>query len=268
LQPETFARLRLFSRGAGLGVQSCGPTTSARPAAWLEIAPGQELHLVEVADFATSPFEAKFGRHSQIAARFDLRRTRYSTRRLRHRREAAPLRRSFPQPAATVFEVVTQGALSRHVGRTSPRMGRREVGDLDQMQFLPGRNLQPRRRTPMLLGRMMDASPTSPRKKASGLANVSGCKGQVCQRHVPREESYSTSGRFYPNRSRWPRLSPTAPRETGWPLSANHHRSFNDSTRGGLILLALPPAPPRRCGHSPHEWRLQKLLLAPLTATG
>jgi hypothetical protein len=38
-----------------------------RPAAWPEIAPGQELHLVEVAGFAPSPFEAEFGRHIAVA---------------------------------------------------------------------------------------------------------------------------------------------------------------------------------------------------------
>jgi catechol 2,3-dioxygenase-like lactoylglutathione lyase family enzyme len=43
------------------------PGNIGRPAAWLEIGPDQELHLVEVADFAPSPFEAEFGRHVAIA---------------------------------------------------------------------------------------------------------------------------------------------------------------------------------------------------------
>ena len=43
------------------------PNNIGRPAAWLEIAPGQELHLVEVAYFAPSPFEAEFGRHIAFA---------------------------------------------------------------------------------------------------------------------------------------------------------------------------------------------------------
>jgi isopentenyl diphosphate isomerase/L-lactate dehydrogenase-like FMN-dependent dehydrogenase len=43
------------------------PNNIGRPAAWLEIAPGQELHLVEVADFAQSPFEAEFGRHVAVS---------------------------------------------------------------------------------------------------------------------------------------------------------------------------------------------------------
>jgi catechol 2,3-dioxygenase-like lactoylglutathione lyase family enzyme len=42
------------------------PGNIGRPAAWLEIAPGQELHLVEVTGFAPSPFEAEFGRHVAI----------------------------------------------------------------------------------------------------------------------------------------------------------------------------------------------------------
>ena len=43
------------------------PDNIGRPAAWLEIAPGQELHLVEVADFRPSRFEAEFGRHVALA---------------------------------------------------------------------------------------------------------------------------------------------------------------------------------------------------------
>jgi catechol 2,3-dioxygenase-like lactoylglutathione lyase family enzyme len=43
------------------------PDNVGRAAAWLEIAPGQELHLVEVADFRPSRFEAEFGRHVALA---------------------------------------------------------------------------------------------------------------------------------------------------------------------------------------------------------
>jgi catechol 2,3-dioxygenase-like lactoylglutathione lyase family enzyme len=42
------------------------PGNIRRPAAWLEIAPGQELHLVEVPDFEPSPFEREYGRHCAI----------------------------------------------------------------------------------------------------------------------------------------------------------------------------------------------------------
>jgi len=43
------------------------PNNIGRPAAWLEIAPGEELHLIEVQDFAPSPFEQEFGRHMAVA---------------------------------------------------------------------------------------------------------------------------------------------------------------------------------------------------------
>ena len=36
--------------------------------AWLEIAPGQEIHLLEVADYSPSPFEREYGRHIAISA--------------------------------------------------------------------------------------------------------------------------------------------------------------------------------------------------------
>ena len=35
------------------------PTNNAKPTSWLQIAPGQELHLVEVPDFEPSPFEQR-----------------------------------------------------------------------------------------------------------------------------------------------------------------------------------------------------------------
>ena len=44
------------------------PGNIARPAAWLEMAAGQEVHLIEVEDFAPSPFEREYGRH--LAVRF------------------------------------------------------------------------------------------------------------------------------------------------------------------------------------------------------
>ena len=47
------------------------PNNIAVPAAWLEIAPGQELHLVQVADFEPSPFEREYGRHIAVTYRQD-----------------------------------------------------------------------------------------------------------------------------------------------------------------------------------------------------
>jgi catechol 2,3-dioxygenase-like lactoylglutathione lyase family enzyme len=52
--------------------QTLGWQPIARPgninqtATWLAIAPGEELHLIEVADFAPSPFEREFGRHVAV----------------------------------------------------------------------------------------------------------------------------------------------------------------------------------------------------------
>lgn len=42
------------------------PNNIGRPAAWLAMAEGQELHLIEVRDFKPSPFEQEFGRHVAI----------------------------------------------------------------------------------------------------------------------------------------------------------------------------------------------------------
>jgi catechol 2,3-dioxygenase-like lactoylglutathione lyase family enzyme len=43
------------------------PGNIGMPAAWLEIAPGQELHLVEVPDFEASRFDREFGRHVAVS---------------------------------------------------------------------------------------------------------------------------------------------------------------------------------------------------------
>jgi catechol 2,3-dioxygenase-like lactoylglutathione lyase family enzyme len=43
------------------------PSTSAMPTSWLQIAPGQELHLVELPDFEPSPFEREYGRHIAVS---------------------------------------------------------------------------------------------------------------------------------------------------------------------------------------------------------
>lgn len=88
------------------------PGNIDRPAAWLEVAPGQELHLLEVPDFAPSPFEAEFGRH--VALTFPLAEFDALKRRLReHGAElVAPQRETpferffFRDPDGYVFEVV------------------------------------------------------------------------------------------------------------------------------------------------------------------
>jgi catechol 2,3-dioxygenase-like lactoylglutathione lyase family enzyme len=43
------------------------PNNIPMAAAWLEIAPGQEIHLVQVADFKPSPFEREYGRHIALS---------------------------------------------------------------------------------------------------------------------------------------------------------------------------------------------------------
>ena len=88
------------------------PDNIGRPAAWLEIAPGQELHLVEVAGFEPSPFEAEFGRHVAVAvpgAEFDglKRRLKDLGAALLEPERPTPFERFFFRcPDGYVFEVV------------------------------------------------------------------------------------------------------------------------------------------------------------------
>ena len=59
LATRDLARTAAFFAGA-LGWRPIVRPNNVRfPAAWLEIAPGQELHLLELPDFAPSPFEAR-----------------------------------------------------------------------------------------------------------------------------------------------------------------------------------------------------------------
>jgi len=91
------------------------PGNIGRPAAWLEIAPGQELHLVEVTGFAPSSFEAEFGRHIALAfprAEFDALRRRLVAHgaTLIEAERATPFERFFfRDPNGYVFEVVDGG---------------------------------------------------------------------------------------------------------------------------------------------------------------
>jgi catechol 2,3-dioxygenase-like lactoylglutathione lyase family enzyme len=43
------------------------PGNNVMPTAWLRIAPGQELHFVEVPGFEPSPFEQEYGRHIAVS---------------------------------------------------------------------------------------------------------------------------------------------------------------------------------------------------------
>jgi catechol 2,3-dioxygenase-like lactoylglutathione lyase family enzyme len=83
-------------------------------AAWLEIAPGQQLHLLRVPDFAPSPFEQEFGRHVAIfrpGSEFPALRERLTAA---GAELMAPLRETpferffFRTPDGYVFEVIDQ----------------------------------------------------------------------------------------------------------------------------------------------------------------
>ena len=88
------------------------PNNIGQPAAWLEIASGQELHLIEVPDFQPSAFEKEYGRH--VAIEVDQRQFPALQARLReHGAELiAPLRPTpferffFRDPNGYIFEVV------------------------------------------------------------------------------------------------------------------------------------------------------------------
>jgi catechol 2,3-dioxygenase-like lactoylglutathione lyase family enzyme len=82
------------------------------PAAWVEIAPGQEIHIIEIPDFAPSPFEREYGRHIAVTYPrdgFDALKQRLRA----HGAEiVAPLRATpferffFRDPNGYVFEVI------------------------------------------------------------------------------------------------------------------------------------------------------------------
>lgn len=96
------------------------PNNIGQPAAWLEIAPGQELHLIEVPGFEPSPFEKEYGRHIAIA--MDLREfTNLKSRLAAHGAELiAPVRATpferffFRDPNGYVFEVVPAVSTGRN----------------------------------------------------------------------------------------------------------------------------------------------------------
>jgi catechol 2,3-dioxygenase-like lactoylglutathione lyase family enzyme len=84
-------------------------------AAWLEIAPGQELHLVEVPDFEPSPFDREFGRHVAFShprddfAGLKERLTQHGAELIAPERPTPFERFFFRDPNGYVFEVVEAG---------------------------------------------------------------------------------------------------------------------------------------------------------------
>ena len=91
------------------------PGNIDRPGAWLAIAAGQELHLVEVADFAPSPFESEFGRHVALrvpSGEFTALRRRlqeHGAELIEPQRETPFVRFFFRDPNGYVFEVIEAG---------------------------------------------------------------------------------------------------------------------------------------------------------------
>ncbi len=94
------------------------PGNIQQSAAWLQIAAGQELHLLEVSDFEPSPFEREFGRHIALSCALQ-EFAGLKDRLVAHGAELiAPLRETpferffFRNPDGYVFEVVAAGHVS------------------------------------------------------------------------------------------------------------------------------------------------------------
>jgi catechol 2,3-dioxygenase-like lactoylglutathione lyase family enzyme len=90
------------------------PNNIPFPAAWLEVAPGQELHLVEVPDFEPSPFEREYGRHVAVSyprtgfAALKERLARHGAEVIAADRPTAFERFFFRDPNGYVFEMVAE----------------------------------------------------------------------------------------------------------------------------------------------------------------
>jgi catechol 2,3-dioxygenase-like lactoylglutathione lyase family enzyme len=88
------------------------PSNIPFPAAWLEIAPGQELHLIEIDEFQASSFEREYGRHVALSypvGEFDALKERlreHEAELIAPARETPFERFFFRDPDGYVFEVV------------------------------------------------------------------------------------------------------------------------------------------------------------------
>ena len=82
------------------------------PAAWLALAPDQEIHILEVPDFEPSAFEREYGRHIALFhphADFPAlkeRLTRHGAELIASRRETPVERFFFKDPNGYIFEVI------------------------------------------------------------------------------------------------------------------------------------------------------------------
>ena len=112
LATRDLRRARAFF-AAALGWQPIDrPANAPLPTAWLRVAPGQELHLVEVADFTPSRFEQEFGRHVAVSfpvesfADLKGRLQQHGAELIAPRRDTPFERFFFRDPNGYVFEVV------------------------------------------------------------------------------------------------------------------------------------------------------------------
>jgi catechol 2,3-dioxygenase-like lactoylglutathione lyase family enzyme len=90
------------------------PDNITLEAAWLEITPGQQVHILRVPDFEPSPFEREFGRHVALfhaKGDFDALKKRLvenGAQLIDPKRETPFERFFFRDPNGYVFEVVEQ----------------------------------------------------------------------------------------------------------------------------------------------------------------
>jgi catechol 2,3-dioxygenase-like lactoylglutathione lyase family enzyme len=90
------------------------PNNIPYPAAWLQIGPEQELHLIELDDFQPSTFEREYGRHIAIAyplagfAALKERLREHEAELIAPARETPFERFFFRDPNGYIFEVVPE----------------------------------------------------------------------------------------------------------------------------------------------------------------
>lgn len=90
------------------------PGNIGMPAAWLEIAPGQEAHLLELPGFEPTPYEREFGRHVAVSAPLESfpqlkeRLKQHGAELIDAIRETSFQRFFFRDPNGYIFEVVEE----------------------------------------------------------------------------------------------------------------------------------------------------------------
>ena len=90
------------------------PSNAPVPTGWLKIAPGQEVHLVEIKNFEVPPLEQEFGRHIAFlhpVADFSALKTRLikeGAELIDPQRETPFERLFFKDPNGYVFEIIDQ----------------------------------------------------------------------------------------------------------------------------------------------------------------